>query len=278
MAPRARAPSPSLGPRSHGGVRTVKAIILAAGLGTRMGPLAANRPKCLVELAGAPLLDHQLAVYAHFGVDVTVMAGAYPELTGAGRNVRVVVNPAYTTGNMVSTLRFSLPVVSRTEPVLVSYGDIVFSHEVLGRMLAASRDVEVAIDTQWRRLWELRMEDPTTDCESLRLEGERIVDIGSRVRSVEEVQGQYIGLLRFGPGVLHSLLERFDQRVATDPRYWNISMTAFLQDLISEGVAVHAVPIASGWLEADNAEDLRRYTEAHVSGALAGFWSPTAVR
>lgn len=254
----------------------MKAIVLAAGLGTRMGPLAANRPKCLVELAGAALLDHQLAVYKHFGVDVTVMAGAYPDQVRAGRDVQVVVNPAYTTGNMVSTLRFSLPVVPRTEPVLVAYGDIVFSREVLGAMLAATRDLSVAIDTQWRRLWELRMEDPTTDCESLRLEGERIVDIGSRVRSVEEVQGQYIGLLRFGPGVLHSLLERFDRRVAEDARYWNISMTGFLQDLLREGVAIHAVPIASGWLEADNGEDLRRYTEAHASGALVDFWSPTA--
>ncbi|MCY1033027.1 phosphocholine cytidylyltransferase family protein [Corallococcus sp. BB11-1] len=255
----------------------MKAIILAAGLGTRMGPLAASRPKCLVELMGASLLDHQLAVYEHFGVDVTVMAGAHPEQIQAGRDVRVVVNPAYTTGNMVATLRFSLPVVSRSEPVLVAYGDIVFSREVLGTMLAASRDIDVAIDTQWRRLWELRMEDPTTDCESLRLDGERIVEIGARVRSVEEVQGQYIGLLRFGPGVLHALYERFDLRVAKDPRYWNTSMTGFLQDLIAEGVAVHAVPIASGWLEADNAEDLRRYTEAHASGALAGLWSPTAV-
>lgn len=256
----------------------MRAIILAAGLGTRMGPLAANRPKCLVELAGAPLLDHQLAVYKHFGVDVTVMAGAYPEQIRQGRDVRVVVNPAYTTGNMVSTLRFSLPVLSRSEPVLVAYGDIVFSREVLEAMLGASRDIDVAIDTQWRRLWELRMEDPTADCESLRLDGERIVDIGSRVRSVEEVQGQYLGLLRFGPGVLHALYERFDSRVAEDPRYWNTSMTAFLQDLIAQGVAIHAVPIASGWLEVDNGEDLRRYTEAHASGALAHFWTPTAVR
>ncbi len=254
----------------------MRAIVLAAGLGTRMGPLAANRPKCLVELAGAPLLDHQLAVYRHFGVDVTVMAGAYPEQIREGRDVRVVVNPAYTTGNMVATLRFSLPVLPRSEPVIVAYGDIVFSREVLGTMLAASRNIDVAIDTQWRRLWELRMEDPTTDCESLRLDGERITDIGSRVRSVEHVQGQYIGLLRFGPGVLHSLYERFDRRVAEDARYWNTSMTGFLQDLISEGVAIHAVPIASGWLEVDNGEDLRRYTEAHASGALARFWSPTA--
>ena len=73
-----------------------------------------------------------------FGVDVTVMAGAYPDQVRAGRDVHVVVNPAYTTGNMVSTLRFSLPVVPRTEPVLVAYGDIVFSREVLGAMLAAT--------------------------------------------------------------------------------------------------------------------------------------------
>lgn len=252
----------------------MKVIVLAAGLGTRLGPLGAGRPKCLVEFAGASLLDHQLARYRTRGLDVTVMGGPHAELLKAGRDVHVAVDPTYGTGNMVSTLRFALPFVPRESPVLVAYGDIVFSSAVLDAMLAASRDVEVAIDRRWRALWELRMEDPTADCESLRLDAGRIVEIGARVRSVEEVEGQYLGLLRFGPGVLPSLYERFDRRVGDDPRYWKTSMTSFLQDLIAQGVPVHAVPVEGGWLEVDTGEDLHRYREAQATGALDALWRP----
>ena len=54
----------------------MKAIILAAGQGTRLRPLTNDKPKCLVELANKPLLDHQLSVLRYTGInDIHVVAG-----------------------------------------------------------------------------------------------------------------------------------------------------------------------------------------------------------
>jgi MurNAc alpha-1-phosphate uridylyltransferase len=46
----------------------MKAIVLAAGLGTRMGSLTADVPKPLLDVGGEPLLAHQLARLARAGV------------------------------------------------------------------------------------------------------------------------------------------------------------------------------------------------------------------
>lgn len=49
------------------------AMVLAAGLGTRMKPLTNDRPKALVEVAGQPLIDHMLARLAEAGVTTAVV-------------------------------------------------------------------------------------------------------------------------------------------------------------------------------------------------------------
>ncbi len=56
-----------------GGVRPTTAMVLAAGLGTRLRPLTLERPKALVEVAGRPLIDHLLDRLAGAGVTRAVV-------------------------------------------------------------------------------------------------------------------------------------------------------------------------------------------------------------
>ena len=54
----------------------MKAIILAAGEGIRLRPYTLDRPKCLVELVGKSLLEHQLAALRAAGItDITMVTG-----------------------------------------------------------------------------------------------------------------------------------------------------------------------------------------------------------
>ncbi|MBK1652709.1 sugar phosphate nucleotidyltransferase [Halorhodospira halochloris] len=55
----------------------MRAIILAAGQGTRLRPLTDDRPKCMVELEGKPLLEHQLEVLRGAGIEDIHVVGGY---------------------------------------------------------------------------------------------------------------------------------------------------------------------------------------------------------
>ena len=85
----------------------MKAVILAAGQGSRLGAAAEGRPKALLSIAGQALIDRQLAALASAGVtDVTVVAGYEAGRLAAhvaGR-CRVVVNGDYATTNSIVSL------------------------------------------------------------------------------------------------------------------------------------------------------------------------------
>ena len=73
----------------------VKVVILAAGEGTRLRPYTSDRPKCLVEIDGYSLIDRQLAVLDHKGIDDIVIIGGYKIEMLVGKVERIKENPRY---------------------------------------------------------------------------------------------------------------------------------------------------------------------------------------
>jgi choline kinase len=247
-------------------VKSPKAIILAAGEGTRLRPLTNDRPKCLVEHQGKAILGHILDALASEGIeDITVVGGyqigALRTFAARYPNVRVIENAEFHSTNMVHSL-FSAAAELEGE-VVISYADIVYRERVLQRLLATQGALAVTVDLRWRELWQLRMDDPLADAETLKLgEGGRLLSLGNKPRTYEEIEGQYIGLLKLdATGCAEAKRYYAELRAGAhgglDPR--KMFMTAFVQGLIDRGVHVQAALIEGGWLEIDTLEDLRRY-------------------
>jgi L-glutamine-phosphate cytidylyltransferase len=235
----------------------MKVIVLAAGRGTRLRPLTDDRPKCLVPLRGRPLLAYQLEAFRAAGLrDVTLVTG-YRAALLARYGRRRVLNRAYATTNMVYSLFRAEDVLLSGEDVLVSYGDIVFEARVLAALLRARGDLPVVVDQGWRELWSFRMDDPLADAETLKLDGRgRIVEIGRRAARYEDIEGQYIGLVRISARVAREVCRCYHALDAATRR--RTDMTGFL-DRLAGRLRLEAVPVRHGWLEVDTVEDWRRY-------------------
>lgn len=241
----------------------MKAIILAAGVGSRLRPITDDKPKCLVELGGKSLLDFQLEVLRHEGVeDITLVAGYRAEqIERAG--LRKLVNPNFRKTNMVATLFTARELLDGEEDVIVSYGDIIYESRVLTQLLACNDPLALTVDRQWFRYWKARMDDPLSDAETLRLEGRRVVELGKVPKSYEDIEGQYMGLFKVRADWVTQLVDVWDNldRYATYDRqsFDNMYMTSFIQNLINLGWYVGAVLVDNGWLEVDTVSDLAFY-------------------
>lgn len=239
----------------------MKAIILAAGQGTRLRPLTNDRPKCLVELAGKPLLDYQLATLRGAGIhDIHIVAGYRGEqLKRPGLTHHL--NPDYASTNMVTTLFTAEAAMTDECDLIISYGDIIYEPKVLNTLLDCGAPICLAVDKAWRRYWAARMEYPLSDAETLKLvDGNRIIELGKKPETYDDIQGQYTGLIKVRADRVPAFVSawhQMDKNAIYDGKdYPNMYMTSFLQHLINSGWETCAALIENGWAEVDCSEDL----------------------
>lgn len=132
----------------------MKAVILAAGVGSRLAPLTDEQPKVLVPVLGKSLLFRQLDHLAAAGIpseDVVVVGGYRIDqlqraLEGGGYRCKVVLNEKFDTwGNFYSVL-VAEPLL-RGHAFLQLDGDVILDDKILPRLIAAPGDALLATDT-----------------------------------------------------------------------------------------------------------------------------------
>lgn len=237
----------------------MKAIILAAGMGSRLRPLTDDKPKCLVELDKISLLDRQLGVLKGAGISNVHVIGGYLGHMLKRQNVTLHMNENYESTNMVETLFCAEEVLQGTQDIIVSYGDIVYEPRVLEKLISSEAEVSVAADSDWLRYWENRMPNPLDDVETFAVDAEnRILDLGKKPNTLEEVEGQFMGLIKFRADVLEKIHYswRDIRKIIGLATAEKMPMTDFLQHLIDSDWDVRAVFVSNGWAEVDTVSDL----------------------
>lgn len=240
------------------------AVILAAGRGSRLGTHTDNIPKGMVQLAGLPLLDWQHAALKAAGIsNVTVVTGYLGNVI-AEYGFQVIRNPDWDRANMVSSLACALEKISG--PLLVSYSDIVYSQDAVCSLLKSSKALTITYDRFWFDLWRRRFNDPLSDAESFRLdEHSHVVEIGGPVSSVDEIEGQFMGLLKLDEPAREWIDRLF---VANPEARLKLDTTGLLRQLITQGKSVCGVPVDGGWCEIDSLHDLTVAEEMVAEGNL----------
>jgi choline kinase len=231
----------------------------------------------MVPLLGCPLLDRQMDVLKAGGIDDVSIVAGYLEHKITRNDLKKLINPDYERTNMVSSLMHARTMFDGSSDILICYGDIVYEPRVLEVMLKARHDISVAVDRGWLDLWKARMENPLMDAETMKIgESGRIVELGRKPRSLSDIQGQYVGLLKVAKGEQAEIVKVHD---ALDPAgsyegrdRANMFMTTFIQILIDRGLDVGPAWIERGWLEVDSIEDLRAYEALEAKGELARLY------
>lgn len=251
----------------------MKTIILAAGCGTRLGYYTVDKPKCMVEVKGKAIIDRQIEVLRKGGIkesEIVVVAGYRHEILKlhfVGTGIKVVTNLKFEDTNMVYSLSCAMESLSDEEKIIISYGDIIYNQEVLSMLLNSDEDISVCIDDTWKEYWEQRSADPLSDAETLRIGKEdNIVEVGQIPESLDEIQGQYIGLMQFkGDGIrrLTDILRIAEKGTENERFLWrtkrnfsSMYMTDLLQGLIDCGNKVMATHVRRGWFEFDCPRDI----------------------
>lgn len=233
----------------------MKAIILAAGRGSRMSDLTAERPKCLIKLKGKPLIEWQLEAIRAAGInDIAVVTGYKNELFGS-YNLTEFHNERWSETNMVTSL-LCADTWLRTAPCLISYSDIIFETSAVISLISCQAPLAITYDPKWLSIWERRFEDPLIDAETFAINSAgEVTEVGNKPDSLKEIQGQYMGLLRLTPHSWRKIMSALEQLPKS--RRDQINMTSALQYLIKKSnYPIEGIPYEGSWFEFDSPSDL----------------------
>lgn len=242
----------------------MRAIILAAGRGSRMGSLTADKPKCLVEIYGRPLVEWQIEALRAAGLEhIGIVRGFEGQLLDSW-NVTFFENRRWASTNMVQSLLSADDWLSNHD-CIVSYSDILYHTRIVSRLRHTAGPVSITYDRQWLKLWQKRFKDPLTDAESFQVdERGELIEIGRRVKCLEQIRGQYMGLLRFSPEGWASIKTvLFEQPVAVRD---SIDVTGLLRLAIKAGLRINTVSVDGRWCEVDSEADLGLYESMLKNG------------
>lgn len=259
----------------------MKAIILAAGQGTRLKKYTENLPKGMLEFQGKTVIQRQIELYRECGIEEVIIVRGFEGKKIQYDGVRYYTNEDFVDTNMVESLLAAK--AEFNDDMIVSYSDIIFDEEMLRRMMERPEDFSVAVDLDWQDYWRARYGRVDFDTESLVIDQEgNIISLGQENPPLDQIDARYVGLLRFSRRGLKIIQEIMAEAYRLDAGApWQQSgkparkayMTDLFQAVIETGEQVRAEPFHHGWIEFDTNEDYETACEWAKNGSLGRFVS-----
>ena len=229
----------------------MRAVILAAGRGSRLNGYVHDGPKALLRVGHASLLQRQIRALREAGVpDIVVVVGCEAELVRqhCGDGITYVENPDFADTNSLYSLWMARALLS--EGCVVLNCDVLFHPQLLSDLLTARH--EAALMLAYRQ-----PDDPPLGDEEMKVKVRcgRVVDM-SKVMDPRDADGENVGVLRFDASAVQTLVEKLDGIVAAGGRrdWAPRAFAAFAAERPLYAIGTRGYP----WTEIDFPEDYER--------------------
>jgi choline kinase len=241
----------------------MKAVILAAGSGTRIRSVHGEHPKCLIEVDNSTILDHQLDALSMVGInDIVIVVGYEKEQVISHVNARRLLtqrihfidNPAFAITNNIYSLWLAFDWL-RGDSFIVLNADVIFDSEILDLAMRPQAPISMIVDPLWR--------DETMKVVILE---DHVIRMSKSI-SREEFSGTYIGITVFSKAIQDRFFHKMEDVIAAGRvnEFFNVAV----QELADEGVPVgYTSTDGLPWAEIDDPVDLT-FAQQNVFPQLA---------
>ena len=225
----------------------MKAVILAAGKGSRLYPITKEKPKCLVEVNNEPILKHQINNLMDCGINDIIVVGGYKKdlvyKLCYNYGVQMIYNKKYRTTNNMYSLSLSENLLNGK--FLLLNGDVVFEKSIIKKMLKIPSDNLIAVDKDLYNNESMKV--------SLYESDSRISDISKEITATK-AYGCSIDIYQFSDKAKDSLFNKINEYIFR--KQINLWTEVAIKDIMVKEKFIPCNVNGLKWIEIDTHDDL----------------------
>ena len=263
----------------------MKGIVIAAGLGSRMGHLTDEMPKCMLPINGQPLLHHTMDRMREAGCNELVVIVGYKAQHVDALDAAIVENKEFASNNILHSLMSAEKHLHG--PVMCSYSDIWVEPGIHQELTESQKDIVIAVDEDWLPYYDGRTQHPVDEAENVFFDDSMSIrQIGKHLRPENAGTlrcGEFLGLWWMSDTGTRNFREHFkslDKNLDREEpfqraKHWRTAyITDMLQELSDRGIEIDCAVTQRGWAELDTVEDYNRLASVAKRQRLHSICAP----
>ena len=241
----------------------MKAIVIAAGEGSRMGKLTKNIPKPLVLVNGKSIIERQLSILKQNGIlDIIIITGPHHEKFNF-KNVVYVNDLDYKKHDTLSSLMIARDYMN--DEIIITYADQIFDEKIMESINNFSGDIGIAVDLDWEKNYVNRDQHPKSEAENVLINGNEILEIRKNISECKKNEkiGECLGLMKLSRKGSKIFLDKYSElEISHQGKFHNASslekalISDMIQELIDSEINVEPIYVSGKWCEIDTPQDL----------------------
>ena len=240
----------------------MKAIILAAGEGSRMGKLTQNIPKPLVTVNGKSIIERQLSILKQNEIlDVIIITGPHNEKFNF-KKIKYIHDENFREHDQLGSLMSAKKEID--SDTIILFADIIFDDIILSKILESKSDISIAVDMDWERVYTSRTDNSFDAADKVRFEQGNVSRIFKNMDEEDKKFeiGEFIGLMKLSKNGSKQLVGCYEKIHTHEGKFHDAQsmkkakLIDLLQELIENKIKIDAIPITGKWCEIDTEQDL----------------------
>ena len=240
----------------------MKAIILSAGYGSRLGNFTKELPKSLVDINGKSIIKRQIETFRNNGIkDIIVIVGPNKDKFQLN-DIEYVVDKNFHEHEQLGSLMVSNKHFQND--IVISFGDVIVDDNIMKQVIESTYDIGIAIDLKWEKNYENRTQHPKSEADLTLIRSNKLIKIKKNLDSVENHQlGEFLGIIKLSNIGSKKFLDVFERLNSShEGKFHDASsfQKAYLTDMIDELIQtnedVNPIFIDGVWFEIDTPQDL----------------------
>ena len=233
----------------------MKAIILAAGRGTRIPSITKKKPKCLIKVNKIPILLRQINFLRKLNIKDIIIVKGFKKNQINYKNIKYVINKNYKKNEQLESL-FCAKKEMKCD-LIITFADTIYDFSLLKKIVEFKKgEIILGIDKKWKKRYKFRYDHPFIQADKVRINKQgNLLKIGKGL-SLKETNAEFLGILKLtkkGCSIFSKSFKKLKKKEHTN----RMQIHNFIQILIQEKEKIFSCDLQGKFMEIDTFNDYK---------------------